>query len=268
MDYNKSFLKTISDNYKDIANAFISNQSKDPLRNGTKVDNIHASIANNISQWIDTEKFRVVTKKNDVNSKEYNFDGFYKPKKCDIAILGRNKFENHVFGIIEFKNHLSSIAKNFGNNLNNMIGDSLNIKLNKTPFFYIECYPKVSPILTKEGKVTKNYEITKNDNLFQKSLDLYKNVKIKSEKLNFDSLPDGFLIFVYETPWKFSEGSNYTNSLEKILKYKSDQFYIPENLISKMNEQKEVFVNDYENFLKKINETVEAEYAKISNNDK
>lgn len=173
------------------------------------------------------------------NGREAKINGKYIDKVVDITIKKNNK----IIAGIGVKFVMRNYSQNSNNYFENMLGETVNIRCKKIPYFQIFIIPKKIPYYNKNGNI-KNWEEFSEHN--SSKYCILSNDDISTSL----HTPIKTLLYVVKIP----EATKILNNRSEYNEYyKSKNFNLS---LSSKNFGKfgnSVIVNDYEDFINKIN---------------
>jgi hypothetical protein len=270
-DYYNEFLKVLSERMGESINEFGNFNN----RSSKRVDKIHNEIADSVEKLIKERNMRNPNKKLDItvvskgsHNAEHVVAGWLGDKKCDVAFLDNRT--NKVLGTIEFKWHESSLQKNIANNFANMIGETANIKGKQIKSFWIIVFDKCTPVIST-NKTTNERYVSGFYDIENGGLDRY----IKAyEKINESGpyIPDLISLNTLTTSWNTDVGllkntfkeereTDYYKQIKSEIENQTAKFELKsERYMSNEYEKYGLYINKYEEFLRRIVIEIEKVY--------
>lgn len=230
MSLNDEFLNTLTQSFK----VYLQTGS----RSNEKLKILHAKIARDLAHILGNGFCIHAYETGD--GKEKEIEGRYYKKRVDICIFRNNR---EMAGVA-VKFVMSNYFQNSNNYFEGMLGETANLRSFGKPYFQILILPQIMPYFDKNGKITKN------ENLSFHALEKY--FKLSNDDTNtFFHTPNKTLLIILKFP-DFSSALN-----------KDDYKIICENGIceyssnfNQINFGQNVILNDYERFLDKIYHTI------------
>jgi hypothetical protein len=213
-------------------------------RSNKKLKVLHPAIANAILKQLNklsSDNYSVASLDSN-GGKEAKIDGRYHGKKVDIVILNNG---NPVAGVA-----IKFVMRNYSQNSNNyfetMLGETVNIRTNKIPYFQIVIFFEETPYFNKEKKIIKWQKITENN--------IHKYITLsKDEPKAYFHTPDKTLLYLVKLPhYPAYEDDMYILDFETYKNYYKDKRIEISNNAKDYIFEEGIIINDLEKFVKKI----------------
>lgn len=207
-------------------------------RSNKKLGILHGAIAEDLNERLNDSKYSVFSL-GFREGKEHKISGRYVDKTVDITISENN---TPVAGIA-VKYVMSNYSQNSNNYFENMLGETVNIRCAKIPYFQIFVIPDKIPYFDKDGGISKWERINE--------YSLNKYIKLSNDNIDFYlHSPNKTLVFIVHiqdknTIAKISNKQEYENH------YLLNDFDMTISSLS-FDFGNTVIYNDYDTFIQKV----------------
>ncbi|MDR3049546.1 MAG: hypothetical protein LBV16_06920 [Elusimicrobiota bacterium] len=223
---NKNFLEKLIEGFKSYLSTGANSNEKLKI--------IHSAISEDIKNRLGN-KYQVFSLGLD-SGKEKRIQGRYIDKWVDITIA----IDEKPIAGIGFKFVMSNYQQNSNNYFETMLGETVNLRVNKIPYFQMLIVFEKTPRYKDGGKL-KNFEILNNENFKKYTILSKDNIEV------FFHTPTKMLIYILKLP----EADKTVVSREKYAEYYKNKNFKVSNAFDNLQFDSGVILNDFEKFIEK-----------------
>ncbi|UUD34845.1 hypothetical protein NPA07_03410 [Mycoplasmopsis caviae] len=241
---NNDFLEMINASFIDYL------ESKSGSRSTKKLKKLHSFFADAIKQRIGSEY--IIMSQDNFGGKEYNAEGRYTKKFCDIAILKNER----VISSIEIKFVVENYKQNSVNYFNSMLGETANLRSNKMLCFQVIIIINNLPYFS-EGYSSKN--VQRLEKITSQNLEKY--VKLGEDNIDaFYHTPNKTLLIILNNEFinEVLVGKSKDEYCYRLLTLcnKQNKFVFDNSHKLLFENSRNIIFNDFELFISKISHKI------------